>query len=412
MNFSSIIATRYLASGRRDRFFSSIAVLSILGVAIGLATMIVVLSVINGFETELRERFLNANSHVLLFRYPDGLANPIDWQKKVEKEFKDDVIGTSPFVHYETMARKGGLMHSVLIRGFNPAQREKVQSVRSWVDPQDSLDLLSKESAKPLPAEPSIIVGEGILGILNVKVGDSIDLISPNSQDFKRLRRFKIVGIYHSGLKHYDNRLIAMSLLAAQSFFGMGQRVTGIEVGLKKPYDSPDVAKRMSEKLPLSIKEWQSFNRPLLEALNMERAVIFIVVCLVAIVAGFNILTTLFVAVTQKQRDISIMKAIGANNMQIVKIFLKQGFLFGLIGSILGVLIALSVSWIIQSYQFIELPDPYYVTRLPVDYDWRVYAVLSAFSILICIIAGLFPAWAATMVTPTTGIKGNAKTSS
>lgn len=408
---STFVALRYLTSGRRNRFFSWIATLSILGISIGVATMIVVLSVINGFETELRNRFLNANAHILMFRYPDGLKDPDRWIKRIQNDFKDEVTGASAFVHYETMIKKDAVMHSVLVRGFNPEFREKVQSLRPWIEPKSSIDEIQKQIDHPSQRDPipPIIVGEGVLSILNAQVGDTISMISPRADNFTKLKQFRIVGVYHSGLKHYDNRLIAMALPSAQEFFGMGRLVTGLEIGLRNPDASPEIARRMLQTYPLSVKEWQSFNRPLLEALNMERAVIFIIVCLVAVVAGFNILTTLFVAVTQKQREISLLKALGAENLQIIALFLKQGLMFGIIGAFLGCILAVIISYIIETYQFIDLPDPYYLTTLPVEYDWRLYLILSGFGILICVLAGVFPALAAMRVSPTEGLRGTGK---
>src|SRR5690606_13346243 len=152
-------------------------------------------------------------------------------------DFKEEISGTSPFVHYETMVKRGALMHSVLVRGFDPIKREKVQSLRPWIEPKSCLDALASETKDKLPQVPSIIVGEGVLSILDAKVGDTLEMISPTSNDFSSFKTFKIVGTYHSGLKHYDNRLIAMSLASAQNFFGLGARVTGLEIGLHEPDD-------------------------------------------------------------------------------------------------------------------------------------------------------------------------------
>jgi lipoprotein-releasing system permease protein len=234
-------------------------------------------------------------------------------------------------------------------------------------------------------------------------------MIAPTQNDFSKSQSFKIIGTYHSGIKHYDQRLVAMSLTAAQKFFGMGQRVTGLEVGLYKPDNSPQIATKIQEAYPVSVKEWQSFNKPLLDALNMERVVIFFVVCIVALVAGLNILTTLFVAVTQKQKEISLLRALGATRLQIVSIFLKQGALFGTIGAASGTALAFVCSVILKRYKFIDLPEPYFVTHLPVDFDWRVYGSLSLFGVLICVLAGIFPALSAIAVTPTDGLRDSGK---
>lgn len=400
-NFTSLVAQRYLKISRRDLFFTWISVLSIIGIAIGVAAMIVVLSVINGFEEELRHRFLAANAHVLAYRFPSGIENYNGWANKITRDFKDEVKGVSPFVHYETMARGDSSMHSILMRGIHPRQREKVQSLEGLIEPANALNLLQQEMAsKKLRDEPLIIVGKGLLQLLGGKVGGKVQLISPHKESFSQYKNFKVVGVYNSGLKHYDNRVGIVNLRTAQQFFGMGKRVTGIEIGLHSPTDSRLIATRMSASYALSIKEWQSFNRPLFEAMKQERAVISVIVALVALVAIFNIFTTLFVSVSQKLRDISILKSLGATNRQINAIFLKQGCLIGLVGSFIGVIVALLASAFLRRYKIIDLPDIYLLAELPVRFDIRVYAAVCCVSILCCLIAGFYPARTATRTSP------------
>lgn len=412
MSVTTFLARRYMQAGRSNRFFSWISVLTISGVAIGCAAMIVVWSVINGFETELRKRFLAANAHIMAYRFPHGLTAPEKWAKNIEKDFGSVIRGISPFIHYETMARKDSILHSVLIRGIDPTLREKVQSLAFITTPPESLKILDGEiaharSGDPLPAVPAVIVGSGLLSLLEAKTGDEIELVEPETNDLGKMQKFKVVGVYDSGLKHYDNKLVLMSLTTAQQFFHMDQRVTGLEIGLHKPWDSPKIAQQMEEKLSISIREWQSFNRPLFEAMQMERVVILLITALVAGVAGFNILTTIFVAVSQRQRDISILKAIGAQNRTIVTLFVKQGIYIGVIGSVTGMVLALAISKVLERYQFVDLPDLYLLAKLPMSYEWWVYATVGVVSVVIAVIAGLFPAAMASRVDPVQGFRGN-----
>lgn len=410
--FSTKVAMRYIHASRESRFFSWIAWLSASGVAIGVAAMIVVLSVINGFEIELRNRFLAANAHVLLYRFPAGLLDYADWAKTVEKDFGKDITGTSPFVHYETMARADSMMNSVLVRGILPKSRKDVQDLTPLVRPSSSLDALQSEvetaaKMEKLPNIPSVIIGSGLLSILNLKVGDVMELISPEDSSIGDVAKFKIAGIYDSGLKHYDNRIVIMSLPVAQKFFAMGAKVTGLEVGLKDPGESPAIATKMQEMYSISIKEWQSFNKSLFDAMEMERAVIGLIVALVAIVASFNILTTLFVSVTQKQKDISILKTCGATNRQILRIFIKQGLLIGSLGSAMGAVLALLISWLIERYHFVDLPDLYLIATLPIAYDWRLYLLVSLGGLFGCILASIYPAAIGAKISPVVGLRGN-----
>lgn len=416
MSVTTFIARRYMQAGRSNRFFSWISVLTIAGVAIGVAAMIVVWSVINGFEDELRKRFLAANAHIMAYRFPHGLANPDEWAKNIGSDFKDVVRGISPFVHYETMARKDSIMHSVLIRGIDPKLRDKVQSLAFITTPPESLEVLQAEIRQSLdgargtptmPDLPSVIVGSGLLSLLDAKLGDTIDLVEPEAGDIGAMKRFRIVGIYDSGLKHYDNKLVLMSITTAQAFFGLGERVIGLEIGLHEPWDSAKVAEEMEGRYSLSIREWQSFNRPLFKAMEMERVVILLITGLVAAVAGFNILTTIFVAVSQRQRDISILKALGATNRQILILFVKQGVYVGVVGGILGMVLAVGISKLLERYQFVDLPDLYLLARLPISYHWWVYASVGLVSLGIAVIAGLFPAFMASRVDPVEGFRGN-----
>ncbi|MBC7659734.1 MAG: ABC transporter permease [Chitinophagaceae bacterium] len=413
MRFSRIIAFRYLHASRENRYFSWITALSLLGLAIGVAALIVVLSVINGFEYELRNRFLQANAHIMAYRYPAGMVAPEKWEQRImnDKDLKDDVQGVSPFIHYETLAKNEAVMQGVLVRGIAPRQREKVQSIANLINPPGALDVLQKEvddkkAGKPEPELPSVIIGSGLMETLKTKIGGTIHLVAPSENRFSEMKRFKVAGTYNSGLKHYDNRLVILSLTTAQTFFGMGDTVTGLEIGLKDADRSPEVARKMEPKYDLSFREWQSYNRPLFEAMERERFVIAIIVAMVVLVAGFNILTTVFVSVSQRQRDISILKALGATNSQIMRLFLIQSSCIGVGGSLVGIVLAGAISFILEKYPFIDLPEPYFLKSLPVHYSFAVYSIVSLSAIGICLAAGLYPAFIASRVSPTEGIAG------
>lgn len=411
LRFSNFIAFRYLKSTGSNRYFSWITLLSLTGLAIGVGVLIVVLSVINGFETELRKRFLHANAHIMAYRYPAGMSQPEKWSAIIQKDFPDEVRGISPFIHYETMAKNKSFMHGVLVRGIAPRPREKVQSLRELIEPVEALDLLQEEidqagKNSKLTKLPGIIVGSGLLAILDIEVGEELLLISPSQERFSEVKKFKVIGVYNSGLKHYDNRLVAMSITSAGKFFDMNDIVTGLEIGLNDPDDSDRVAREMEKKYNLSFREWQSYNRPLFEAMQQERTVIALIVALVTLVASFNILTTIFVSVTQKQKDISILKAIGANNSQIIRVFVGQGIYIGIVGSILGAILALAISMLLERYQFIDLPDPYFLKNLPVHYSLWTYLMVCSAAVVICIGASLYPAIVASRVNPSEGFRG------
>jgi len=407
---TSFIARYFLKSNHRDRFFSWTSFLSIAGISIGVATMIVVLSVIDSFEKELRSSFLAANAHILLYRFPYGIKNVSKWEKLLTTRYSKAIKETSPFIYYETMAQKAGTMHLIAIKGILPKKRQNVQNISNIVKPLSSLTLLQQEIEHLNPHEKflNIILGKGLAEKLEVMTGGFIEIFAPGKKEhLGKFLHFKVVGIYNSGLNHYDDKLGMISLYAAKKLFNMQNRVTGIEVGLKKPYTSQKIARDMKKNYDLQVKEWQTFNGPLFEVLKIEKTVIGFIVFLVAFVAVFNILTTMFIIVNQKQRQISLLKSMGANNKQILTIFLKQGLYIGVIGGIFGMILAAILSLFLKNYQFmlIDLPKEYFLSKLPVVFDVKLYLMIFIINIINCVLAVIYPSWVATKITPTLGIR-------
>jgi lipoprotein-releasing system permease protein len=412
MNFSFFLAKRYLQTNRENRFFSWISTLSIFGVAIGVAAMIVVLSVINGFEKELRNRFLAANAHVMAYRFPSGLQDYDLWQTQIKKDFSSEVSHISPFVYSESMIRRNYQVHSVIIKGIYPNKRELVQSIEAYIRPKAALTKLQGEidsvyKDKVYPEFPGIILGSHLGEELGVSVGDTVEVMSPVAGETKDRVSYKVLGFYDSGLQHYDKQLVLMSLVTAQRLMGLEKKnlVTGLEIGLKEPDKSIDISEKMKKKYRLTIKEWQSYNRNIIDTMRDQRNVIGLIVALVAFVASFNILTTLFISVTQKRRDIALLKALGASNIQIVEIFIKQSFLIGLAGSLLGVVIGALFCQMIEKIPFIDLPNIYLLAHLPATFDPKTYLIISLGSVLIAVLAGIYPSLSASSYGISDGLK-------
>ena len=408
MNFSSFTALRYINSTHKNYYFSWITILSILGIAIGIGALILVISLMNGFEKELRDRFLAANAHILIFRYPSGVENHTEVSEFITKKskFRKKVKGVSPFVHYETIAKKGSLTKNVLVRGIDPLKRSAVQDLQRFIKPSGSAKFLYDETLFKSKVK-SVIIGSGLQDELNIEIGDFVKLISPDTKNISVFEQFQVQGIYDSGLDHYDGKLVLMNVPTAQKFFNMGKRVTGLEIGLHDPNDSIGISKQIKKKMKIQTKPWQSFNKAIFNALEMERAVIAMIAALVALVASFNIFTTLFVSVSQKRRDISVFKSLGARNAQVLWMFLKQGAIIGLIGALLGVGFSYLFAKALVKYQFIKLPDLYYVTKLPMEFSPAVYIVITLCGIIICLLAGLYPAWLASKQDPASGFRNS-----
>ena len=396
MQLTSFMARRYISSHGSHHFFSFISILTMAGIAIGTAAMIVVLSIINGFETELRNRFLAANAHIMMYQLPRGVKDSEKVEERVGEIFSPEVItGIAPFIHQEAMVQQGSQLLNVLVRGTDPKKRESVQPIGSYVSPETALSKISAEITAPsLSPRPGVIVGVGLAKKLGVELGESISVISPESEDLLgEFRSYRVVGWYNSGHAHYDDKLIILSLKAAQQLAHMPDSVTGLEIGLVEPWqDAEKVQSEIRKQFPAFIvKRWQEYNSSMFEAIRDERMLIALLVALVALVGGFNILTTLFVSVFQKERDISLLRALGCTKIEVMSIFVKQGFFMGLIGSSCGLILALVLSYVLEKYQIIALPEVYMLANLPVEYDPWVYGMTCVVSLIIATVAGILP---------------------
>lgn len=409
MAYPQFLARRYILSHGKQHFFSFIALLTIAGVALGTASMIVVLSVIGGFEQEFRERFLAANAHLLMYQYPDGTQQYGQMAAKARQILQRGqlpITGMSPFIHHETMVKNQGGLVATLVRGIHPSKRNHVQPYAHLITPQRSLEHLEQEVIAYDPRQiPGVILGVGLARLLAAEPGDEVRFLVP-AQDtgFGLYKNFVVLGIYDSGLSHYDNKLAIVSIPGAQDLMQTPGTVTGIEIGLEEPWSSQRAEQLLrGEFAHMVVRNWQDYNQAFFEAIQYEKVLISLLVALVALVGGFNILTTLFVSVFQKERDILLLMALGSTKRQVMEIFVYQGIYMGLAGSVLGCGLAFLLAQAIETYQFVSLPQVYMLAQLPVEYDPIVYGLTTAASLSIATFAGLLPAIAA--------IKGDLSTS-
>ena len=406
-NSSSFLAKRFLSSSRENRFFSWISGLSILGIGIGIAVMIVVLSVMNGFENELRERFLAASPHMALYK-PEGINNYTTIEAKIKKDYPGKITGVSAYVDIPTLGKKNNLSHTMLVRGIKPQERKAMQKINHLIRPANALDLLEKNKREKTH---SVILGSGLMKLMKADIGDTIKIMTPNKKDpksFGPLKNFKVIGTYDSGLQDFDNKLALIHFKKAQKLVSFKTtKAHGIDVGLVKPNQSLKLAKTMGKDLyqeGVFVSDWQTRSPIIFETIRRQRNLIALIVALVAFVGSFNILTTLFVLVIQKQKDISILKSLGATSQEILLIFFKQSTFMGIIGGLLGLVLAFIISLILSYFPFIELPDVYMLSYLPIEFSWKVYLTTFSFGVLISAIAGFYPSWRASRVLPSMGI--------
>lgn len=374
---------------------------------IGVAALICVLSVIDGFEDGLRKRFLAANAHILMYKYPGGVTNAEEAVRLIGAKLAKQTTGVAPFVYFESVLTHNFANAPVIVRGIEPHRREAIQSLKEIVTPLSALDALQEEMDQPdLQSPYKAIVGSMVLADINAKIGDVIKITSPTQSASGGYDQssLEIVGVYDSGFNHYDRKIVITSVRGGQRLLKI-PHVTGLEIGLHDPSISPQIAQLLSESHPeFSITEWQSFNRPMFQMVEKQRSVIALLVFLVSLVASLNILSTMFVSVTQKQRDISLLRALGASNRQVLRLFLNQSVIMGLIGVLLGCTLAALINHLLGNYDFIKLPDAYFLRSLPVKNDPAVYGGVAVVAMALSVIAALGPSLAASRGDPSAGL--------
>lgn len=398
--YQLLIALRYLKSKKRRKSISFSVFISICGVAVGVMALLVVLSVMSGFHEDLQKKILGANSHVLVLNYKGTIEDYVNVSEKIKNE--PHVIAMSPFVMGQVMVSYGKKAHGVFLRGIDPNLETKTT---------DILGYLKDTSLHDIPRQgdlPWIILGRELAFTLGVLSGDVVNVISPMGEIgplgmLPKTRPFRVAGIFEIGMFEYDANLVLTDIKAAQDFFGYGSSVTGIALRLDDIYKASVVRDSVSKKLtfPFYAKDWIQMNRNLFSALKLEKFAMFIILTLIILVASFNIVSTLMMNVMDKQKEIAILKSIGATNHGIMLIFMIQGVIIGIIGTMLGVIGGYVLGSIIDSYEIIKLPaDVYYLSKLPVKMKLLDFAVVSFSAVLISFISTIYPSYQAARLQP------------
>ncbi len=413
MNWELLVGVRYLRS-RRRAFLSLISALSLAGVTIGVATLLIVLAVMTGLEHELQNKILGFNPHVTVASYGGGLA---DWRDALTRvRGVPDVRAAAPVVYGQAMLGLGRSVSGVVVRGIDPAESDGVIDLGGHLV-SGRLDDLGRPQTITLPAEegggtvelPGILIGQELARQLAVAPGDVLNVISPLGTPgptgmVPRMKRFVLVGAFDSGMFEYDTTLAYMNLADAQRFFDQEDTVSAIEVRVGDVYGARETARAVEQELggfPYRARDWMEVNRNLFSALKLEKVVYGIVLALIVVVAAFNILASLTMVVKEKRRDIAILKSMGASSGAIARIFILNGAVIGLAGTILGNLLGLAGCWVLARYQFVDLPkDVFLLNTLPVRIDPVNFAVVALVSVGICLVAALSPARRAASLVP------------
>lgn len=398
--YQLFIALRYLKSRKRHRSVSFNTAISIGGVALGVMALLVVLSVMSGFHEDLQRKILGVNAHIVILDYKGTIENHENIIEKIRGE--KDIVSASPFVLGQVMVSFGSKGQGVYLRGINPATEEKTTDIAKHLKEGRLSDLDEKDGL------PGIILGKELANRLGVFRNDAITILSPTGEIgplgmLPKVKSFKVVGIFEVGMFEYDSNLVVTGLKPAQDFFKLGDSVTGIEVRISDIYKAGDVRERIQKILgyPYHARDWMQMNKNLFSALRLEKFAMFVILVLIILVASFNIVSTLIMNVIEKQREIAILKTMGATNSGIMAIFMFQGFIIGLIGTIIGLVSGYALSYVLNTYQIIKLPpDIYYLSHLPVKMKLSDFLSVSLSAILISFLSTIYPAWQAAKLNP------------
>ncbi len=390
-----MVAMRHLRSRRKNTFVSLITVISILGVMVGVAALITVISVMTGFSSYMQDRILGTTSHILI----TGVGGIEDAQDVISRVLDlDGVVAAAPYVMGQSLLKVEGDVTGVVVRGIDPAQEAGVT---------DLAGNMIRGSLQDLD-DDGIVIGVELARQRGLRVGDQLTLVSPSeiSSPFGMvplMERFAVKGVFDTGMYEYDTGLVLITTRAAQIFFDLGETVTGVAVKTDDIYLTHERADQIQGELGHSfwVRDWREMNQNLFSALKLEKITMFIILVLIIVVAAFNIVGTLILVVMEKGREIAILKAMGATRKNIGRIFLLEGFIIGLSGTTLGLMLGLGLCYILANYQFVELPaSVYYVTTLPVKVQLLDVAAICLAAVAVSFTATVYPARRASLLNP------------
>lgn len=405
------IGLRYTRAKRRNHFISFISLTSMLGIALGVTALVTVLSVMNGFEKELRERILGMASHATITGYGGNLTHWESLASEVQQHKR--VVGAAPYVEGQAMLVRGGNVYGAIIRGVLPAKEPSVADIERYMVRGSLSDLR--------PGEYGIVMGKTLAQGLGVGPGDQVTLMAPQAQVtpagiLPRLRRFTVVGLVEVGHAEYDMAFALLHIEDAARLFRLQGQVSGLRLKLDDIYAAPAVSRQLTNELGghFWVRDWTQYHVNFFRALKTEKVVMFIILTLIVAVAAFNIVSTLIMVVTDKQSDIAILRTLGASPGSVMLIFVVQGTVIGLVGTLFGVLggigLATNVETIVPvieqffSVKFLS-PDVYYISEVPSDMRWPDVVLISTTAFVMCTLATLYPAWRASRTQPAEALR-------
>lgn len=401
MAFETFIAGRYLKSRRREYFISFISFISIAGLTIGVAALNFVIAMMNGFETEVRERIIDTTAHITVYSYAgEGFK---EWQALADEVSQvEDVLAVAPNVFSKSVIGSSDANDGIFVKGIIPDWEFTVSELENNIVAGHVFLDETKDSL------PGIVLGQGLASTLRVRLGDEVILASLKQKKMTltiqpKYKKFEVTGIFETGMNEYDANLAYISLENAQDLFKLEGLVTGLQVKIRDFYQSREVARRIEDEVgqPYYAVDWSERHKNLFSWFTLEKYGMAIVVGLIVTVAAFNIISTLIMLVLEKRKDIAILKSMGCNRKQIMKIFIIQGTLLGGIGTLCGTILGYLLCWIQETFEVVSLPSEiYFISSLPIDMRWHEFVIIAGASILISYLATLYPSRRAAQLYP------------
>ena len=411
MSLEWFIGRRYLASRRGTRFLSLITLIAIGGVSVGVMALITVTAVMTGLQQDLREKILGVNPHIWVMTYGESMRMD-GWEQTLRKvETVSGVRAAAPFIHTEVgITNRANYSEGAILRGVDPYRPgTPVTDIGATLRSHDMLPARTRSGLPPL------VVGESLATRASVLPGDTLVVISfqnakvsPVGGLMPTMRQFEVTGTFRTGMYEYDNKFMYTTIPAAQELTGMGTAVSGIEVRVPDPLKATEVAHRIVDRLgiPFRTDDWKTMNAALFSALKLEKLAMELILLLIVLVACFNIVSTLVMVVTDKTREIGILKSMGLGSRRVLRIFMIQGLVIGLVGSLIGGGGGLLLNFLIDRYELIKIPgDIYFVSHLPVRSDPLDVVTILVATVLISFVATIYPALQAARLTPVEAIR-------
>jgi lipoprotein-releasing system permease protein len=418
-----LVGLRYLRAKRRQRTISLNTFISITGITLGVAALIGTLGIMTGFKEDLQSKILGTTAHVIVQeRGTNDMKGYVDLIHQIEAV--PDVVAAAPFIFKQVLVTSKTAVQGIILRGIQPSQETQVTDLQANMKFGDLADLTHPLKPSPPPHSgqddptpstssnrPGIILGKELAFRLGVFIGDTINVVSPvgpmtSLAMTPKIRPYTVVGVFESGMFEYDSSLSYISLEEAQKFFNLGDTVTGIQVKVKDVFLAQEIAHRLEATLGTTFmaRDWMQLNRNLFSALKLEKTMMFLLLVLITLVASFNIVGTLTMIVNEKQREIAILKAMGATPGAIMRIFMLNGLVIGIVGTGIGVPLGYTFLWLIQNYWTFDA-SVYYISRIPVHILPLDVVLVATCAILISFAATFYPSWQAAKLDPVSALR-------